>query len=302
MLKYSFVALATILIIGCGNNDNGEKKTSLVNNGKPVTIEGLKSFSQKSNIDNISDSKISKTADSVSDAESSENSNSICQSGSMNFNTDKNQQIVSFTATNCNDGYSTINGSAKMEMYSNDKGGFVEVLRDLTVKDDYFSLFAKKGSFVKIDANNKSNIKVTAGFEVDVNGEAFSASNLLVVGSQSENKNSFYIASGEMIVGEYYFKVDESYDSSKTPFVMDESSYDDSLKEGGLLKLLDGAGHKIEIEVTATNEVTMRVDENGDGIFSDNEIEIMDDDYFAIGGGEETISENAQSSKKIESK
>ncbi len=159
------------------------------------------------------------------------------------------------------------NGSARVEMYADgESGGFVEVLTDLTVKDEYFSLFAKKGSNLKINIDG-SNMRLAASFETDINGEAFSASNLSIVATESENGATFYIGSGEMVMGEYYFQVDPSHDASTTPIKMGEDGF-----ISGTIKLLDGAGHKMEIAVVSKDELAMKIDENGDGTFSDNEI------------------------------
>jgi hypothetical protein len=151
-----------------------------------------------------------------------------------------------------------------MEAYGNDGGGFVKIIKDLTISDEYFSLFAKKGRFVKININANS-LKLTAGIKSTINGEEFSASNLSVLASGNENGGSFSITSGQMIIGDYYFEVDTS--SKSTPIVTGKDGF-----VSGTIKLLDGAGHKVEIAVVSAYELAFKIDENGDGTFSKNEI------------------------------
>ncbi len=267
--KYSVIALASLVLFGCGANDSKNADViTVVNNGKAATISGLRSFGGESaTTENLSTSKIRNSADSFSTDSESESSDQICQSGEMNFNTAQNQQMVSFDAKNCNDGYSTINGAASIQMYENDKGMFAEVLRDLTIRDEYFSLFAKKGSFVKFNIDN-SNMTFTASFDVSVNNEVLKASNLKVVATEDQNSSSLYIASGEMLIGEYYFKVDPSHDGSTTPIVAGDNGF----VGNGVIKLLDGAGHKVEFAVISQNEIAFKIDENGDGVFGEDEI------------------------------
>lgn len=265
--KYSVVVLAAFTIIGCGGGSESTALGQLENNGKAVTIKSLQSLGETTNSENLSNTKLRNSVDSLSSAQSEGDSDGICQSGTMDFSTENNQQTVSFNANNCNDGYATINGSVRMEAYEDgEAGGLIEVLTDLTIQDEYFSLFAKKGSNLKINIDGQ-NMRFSASFETEINGETFSASHLSIVGTENDDSASFYIGSGEMILGEYYFQVDPSYDNSRTPITVGENGF-----VSGVIKLLDGAGHKIEFAVVSKDEIALKVDENGDGAFSANEI------------------------------
>lgn len=268
--QYAVAALAALVIIGCGSNDKGETKSTLTNSGKAVTINGLQSLGNGIEIENISATKLSSSADNyASNSESS--SDSMCQSGGMDINTQNNQQKVTFDAHNCNDGYSTVDGSVHVEMYPNNQGVFAEVLRDLTITDDSFSLFATKGSQIKLTVDAQ-NMRLTTSFEADINGEKIAAHNFSVVTKEDQYGASLYIASGEMTIGEYYFQVDPSHDPSTTPLYINDDGTNDGFNVGGVIKLLDGAGHKIEISPISPYALQFKIDENGDGIFSSNEI------------------------------
>ncbi len=263
--------LATLTIFGCGSNDSGSKIV-VENNGKAASIQGLRELGDNTDIKNLSNSKIRSSTDKFSSPdETTTSSSEMCQSGSIEFsesNKNRDNQLFSFDAKNCNDGYSTIDGAFKIQMYKDGGGMFAEVLRELTVRDDYFSLFAKKGSFIKI-INKQNNIVLTAGFDLTVDSEKFLAENLKIVVENSGNSGSIYIESGKMLIGEYYFEVDPSHNQKSTPIVMsDEQS---GFLPGGVIKLLDGAGNKVEIAVVSKDELAFKIDENGDGQFSEDE-------------------------------
>jgi hypothetical protein len=77
-----------------------------------------------------------------------------------------------------------------------------------------------------------------------------------------------YPVSGKEKIGDSaYFIVDPNYDASTTPF---KSNANDELLSG-LFKYLDKNDNAVELQITSKDIVTVRVDENGDGDFSDNE-------------------------------
>jgi hypothetical protein len=254
-----------LAIIGCGGSSSkgGSTETSFVqNNKKATTLAGLKSLGTDSSSENLSNTKVRSTLDKFN-SDDNQNIDQICQQGTMDVNTANNQQTMIFTADQCNDGFTTINGSAKVEIYDNEKGGFAKVLTDLTISDNYFSLLVKKDSWIKLQVNSQDNISLTAGFKTVINGETLAVDNLSIDASGGESGGSVLIKSGEIMIGDNYFKVVDG----TTAIVTDTNSF-----VSGTIKLLDGANHKVEIAVVSKDEIALKVDENGDGTFSANEI------------------------------
>ncbi len=283
MIKYSIAVVATLAMIGCGGGSSDKKSENLTHSDKKATISGLRSFGDNvASSDSLENTKISSSLSRYNGSNYDDNRDSMCQSGSLDITPQNNEQKITFVANNCKDGYSTINGSAVLEMNEKTESGSAKVLSDLSILDEYFSLLIKKDSWVKLESNSinddEIDIKITANFKAVVNDEKFEANNLSFVMQEEEypdyDKESFYIESGEMLMGEFYFKVDPSHDQSKTAIATGENGF----ISGGVIKLLDGAGHKIEIAVVSKDELALKIDENGDGSFSDNEIttEVMD--------------------------
>ncbi len=265
---YSAVTIVALFVGGCGNT-NSEAKNPLKKiekNEKAITINDLRELSTDSGIENIQTSKLRSSALKIEEGKDGDQSgDNICKSGSMDFNTQNNHQKITFKAINCFDGYTTINGLANVEIYSNESGGKAEVLEDLSIKDNEFSLMLKKGSNINMTTNKgKTNIKTD--FDLVANGKKLSVRNLFLVMKEDESGSSFYIASGEISTDEYYFKVDPSFDPSKTAIIANENG-----TVSGAIHLIDGAGHKIEISINTSNRIEIWVDENGDGIRSENE-------------------------------
>jgi hypothetical protein len=78
-----------------------------------------------------------------------------------------------------------------------------------------------------------------------------------------------YPVSGKEQIGESaLFEVDPTYDASKTPFKINKDDYVVS----GKSRYIDPKGHQVEIEIVATNIVSVKVDENGDKEFDETEI------------------------------
>ncbi len=80
------------------------------------------------------------------------------------------------------------------------------------------------------------------------------------------------------------FSLDSSYNGQlDTPMIID---IDGNLQKGGIFKFINEENNQVVIEVTDTNIFTIRVDLNGDGEFSANEVvvEKFDTEFFSGGG------------------
>lgn len=287
MKKYSVVVLAALVMIGCGSSPKKKDKESsqgITKTTKAATIAGLQGLGDNANTKNLSNTKI---RSSFSKAESSDGEfGSMCQQGTMDINAQESQQKMTFDANNCFDGYTNIDGFAAVEMYKNESGGFAKILSDLTISDDYFSLIAKKDSWIKLNISQGANITLTAGFQTTINGEKLSADNLKVVTKEIGEGGSVHLQSGEFNIGEYYFKVNPE----TTPIVMGNDGF-----ISGVIKLTDGAGHKVEIATQGKDQIALKIDENGDGVFSENEISVENvDDLISTSHEEEFSSELIQ--------
>lgn len=256
---YSVAAMVALVIVGCGSNKSSDSVNFVQKNSEAITIQKLRSLGSDTDLSNLNNTKIRQSASSYS----SQTNNHEVMDECMNIS--ESNELITFDANNCNDGNTKIDGSATVKMEQNG-GGFAKVLRDLTVSDNYFSLLAKKGSQIKVNFDKQNNFRLTASFQLIIDGENFSVNNLSIVTSGDEDGGSFYIAAGEVNAGGFYFQVDTSYDASSTPIVVNNDGF-----VSGAIKLLDGAGHKMEIAVVSKNELSFRVDENGDGTFSENE-------------------------------
>ncbi len=268
--KYSLVAITLALLIGCNNNSGSSNESDLSKNSDPVTIESLKSL--QSSIDKDTRSSIKSLSTKVSDEEikdpSSIDSAQICESGSIDFNLQEAQNQFSFEAKECMVDQSTIDGALEINGDENGMNIEIKVTKELSIKDQFSSLLAKKDSYLSIKSDMQDNITISSSFDLLLDQEEIKVDDLVIKAKKDTTSVSIYMPSGEMRIGKVYLKVDPNYDNSKTPFVIND---DGSLQKGGLIKFLDILNHKMEIEAISSNEIEFRVDQNGDGEFSEDE-------------------------------
>jgi hypothetical protein len=266
MIKsFSAVAIATLVLVGCGGTGSGSETGSsafVAKNKKAATIQGLKSFGNNGVAQD--ESKFTKVQSSYNankddwTPSASSDSTGVCESGSMTLPQQQNGGNFSFAANNCKNGATTVDGAVSIQADESQKSGTIEVTRDFTLVEGTDTFSIQKGS--KVVATGTS---LTANFQAKVNDEIFSASNLSVSYNLNDDAPVVSFNSGEINMGDYYFKFVEQV----RPFTGGEQL------TSGLLKLVDGAGHKVEIAVTAPDVVELRIDENGNGIFEASEID-----------------------------
>ncbi len=270
---YSLVALATLVLVGCGGSSDSSSTTQ-------VTI---KKFSQ--GVENLTDAQ--KLAYAVANqnklptGSSSKKSSrdlhpqSCTNGGSMNMEfdlPDPTQMTIFFK--DCVEDGEISNGTMKLDGMSNEgEPSKITFVTDFKVSGDE-NVFVKKGGTmqrIKEGAWEKMILNV----EMTVNGVTHGGENLIYKSKESQDGSyiSFPISGKEKIGDSAYFTVDTSYDASATPFKEDK---DENLQKGGLFKYKDKNNHKVELEVTDTNIVTVRVDSDGDGSFSSDEISAVD--------------------------
>jgi hypothetical protein len=116
---------------------------------------------------------------------------------------------------------------------------------------------------------------MTINMKVIDGTETYGGKNLVYYTKEnSDGSSEFFPKSGQEDIGTgVYFTVDPNYNASQTPMVTDMN---DKLQIGGLFKYLDGKNHKIQLEATAVDKLTISVDENGNGTFEASEVETID--------------------------
>lgn len=272
---YSVAALAVLVIAGCG----GHSSTSTGSK----TASNVKKFSQ--GVDNLTDAEKlayavanqNKTPTGNSQNRRSRDVGSCKNGGTMQIVTDASQltdPAVSMVFTNCADDGEIVNGSMKFDGMSADgEPSRMTFVTDFRVTGDE-EVFVKKGGTMQMVKEGTWE-KLIINLEMTINGVTHGGENLIYKSKDLQDGSyiEFPISGKEKIGESAYFTVDTSYDASKTPFKEDQNA---DLQKGGLFKYKDKENHKVELEVTDTNIVTVRVDSDGDGKFSIDEISAID--------------------------
>ncbi len=270
---YSLVALATLVLVGCGGSSDSSSTTSAT----------IKKFSQ--GVENLTDAEKlayavanqDKLPTGSSNKKSSRalNSQSCTNGGTMDMEFDpQNLTQMSIVFYNCVEDGDISNGTMKLDgMSENGEPTKITFVTDFEVTGDE-NVFVKKGGTMQM---LKEGIweKMIINVEMTVNGVTHGGENLIYKGRDLPNGSfiEFPISGKEKIGDSAYFTVDTSYDASATPF---EEDKDGNLQKGGFFKYKDKNNHKVELEVTDTNVVTVRVDSDGDGSFSSDEMSAID--------------------------
>ncbi len=264
---YSVVALATLVILGCGSDS--DKKSDVTNfvqkSDTKVTMDKLRSLGGDNNISQFTDSGVSRSASKFNDDDQNMGFNEEC------ISIKEEGKTSIFSANNCNDGDATINGEAKISGDENDIT--FEILQDFSVADNLFSFSAAKGSKISMTTTD-GTMTFTANFKAIIDNEIFSANNLSIAIAIDETANggSFHIKGGEVQAGDFYFKIDPS----TTAIVADSNGL-----KSGTIKLEDGSERKMEIAVATPETISFKIDEDDDGKFSENEITTENiEDFF----------------------
>ena len=258
--RFSIIAILALGFMGCGGS--GDKTTGsafVAKNTNAVTISGLKSLG-----DSIDTKASSRSLQSVAkqtygdDTTPTSSQGTPCESGSMKITGGQNSQAFSLDAQQCKNGSTTINGALTAQIDEQTKSGSIEVTRDITITDSGENMFVAKGS--KLSA--KDNI-IHADFKATINGNRLSAKNVAIAYTEQGEVTTVHFQSGQVNIADYYLE----FVAQPTPFVIDESGL-----ASGELDLKDGAGHNVVITVDANKQPVLKVDQNGDGTFSADEI------------------------------
>ena len=261
---YSLALLLAGIFIGCGSSGDTDSSTSTT----------TKNVSQ--DLSNFSDAEklayaIANQNKALSKGKQKKKRSRILQScqngGTMNMDvnvSDYSHPVTTVTYDNCLEDGDITNGSLKFE--GDENNGQITYLTNFTYSgEDEVSV--KPGSVKFIDEGNWK--KMIINVEITVNGVTRAGHNLIYKGKELSDGSSieFPVSGKEKIGDSSFFTVDTSYDASKTPF---KSNANDELLSG-LFKYKDDKSHMVELKVTAKEEISVKVDENGDGSFSADE-------------------------------
>jgi len=257
--SFSLAAVAVLVMVGCNSGSKSDSAPSFVTkNSNAVTLGSLQNLGDNVGADSLK--SVKSTADntySKDDSSNSEENDQPCDTGSMIF-TEEGSSSFSMDAKNCTKDGTTINGAFSLSISESDRKASAKVTKAFTVVDNGINLFLAKDS--KIIVNDHT---IAIDFQSKINNEEISGNNLSIVFTERDNGVTFSFASGVVNVAGYYFE----FVSQESPFIIGNMGL-----ESGLLKLKDGAGHKVEIFVEGANQVALSVDENGDGVFSEDEV------------------------------
>ncbi len=265
-MKYmSVVAMTALVMVGCGGTGSKApaSNTFVEKSAKASSVVGLKSFGvNPTTKETMKVSKATAAYDSQKGQIDDESTGEICESGTMTFPHTSSNGNYSFVADHCKNGTSTIDGTVNIVSSEAQKSADIKVVKTFTLLEDSDSLRIDEGSRLKLTENSLST-----DFKAKVNGELLSASNLTASFDVHDTGITLSFTGGELNVGEYYFKFVEQTE----PFFLGDDA------GSGLLKLVDGAGHNVEVAVVGVDTVELRIDENGNGTFEESEKEIFSD-------------------------
>ena len=274
MIKsFSLVAMAALVMVGC----NSGSKNSVADN----TTKTLSSYSDAEKLayaiakqGNITESagksKKSKSTRSKSRAVQA------CDSGTMEFflpQTDILSQITDASFPNkivfhnCKQGDETFDGS--IEFTEDGDTSTMGSSTGFTVTGGEYPGSMLAGGNISIRQDGEWEVS-TINAIITVNGVKHGGENLVYRSKEFDDGTSIeYPVSGKEKIGESaYFTVDPAYDASATPFKTDANG--DLIS--GLFKYVDDNQHSVELEITAKEVVTVRVDEDGNGSFVGDEV------------------------------
>jgi hypothetical protein len=208
-----------------------------------------------------------------------------CEEGLINIFYNPNELLkdgnsidikTSIEYVNCSLDNVLFDGTIKYR-YTN-HSSYMECLNDFATTKNGEKLTLLKNSFIKIENAEDGDYDITtinlAGRLTGISKNIEFGGKNLIYHTKDDNVSSWlYPVSGREMVGDgVFFTIDPNYDSSKTPFTEDKNG---NILPGGLFKYLDEKKHKIEIEVTNKNEITLRIDMNNNNIFESFETKII---------------------------
>ena len=273
--KYSLVALVSLVMMGCGGSGDGDSGSTTSKN-----ISQLSTFSDAEKLAYYIANKDKTTETGQNDKKSRLVQTIDCVNGGtqeVTFPVESSAQMTQdifpskLSFIDCVEDGETTTGTMNMAMTGPDSGT-ITYLTDFIVEGGEDEVFIKKGGTVtmhKVDGWEELTINLTSVF----NGITHAGENLVYRGKDLPDGGdiSFPVSGKEKIGDSSWFNVDANYDASKTPFKTNSNGKLTS----GLFKYLDDKNHEVEIEVIGQDVIAVRVNENGDGAFTNDEKSII---------------------------
>lgn len=296
MTKTIISTIALVLILqGCGSDSKSSNDTTS-KSVSPTVSEEIKSFASSINKDNEVLSMVKDTGSSEASSSKTVNKNKIyqkeniesCEGGGTQKTTsdtdfDTNdmaqlQQIMNngikatIVSEECIEEGEKINGTLSLTIKGKDFENInITFLEDSTFEDlettEIITVF--KNSTVTINdisddiSKVKSTIKATSS-----TGEKYETIDLVSYETAKENGNtSSYEVSGKLVHNGITYRVDEQYDSSKTPMVFEN----DKELVSGTSKYYNEENQHVTITVIDKNRIKISVDTDNDGRVDEEE-------------------------------
>jgi hypothetical protein len=282
--KISVVAVMALFVVGCGSTGSKSKVDSTTPTAS--TLSDAKALAENLGGGVVVANTFGKDAKSItSNSTKTRSVQSVpCDEGSMVMDFDENilksgtmptSFEVKMEMKNCKEGTSLSNGKMNMTIdnfTSENPNYLITFPTDFTGTDDGKSYKILKGGSMKATSNYPLST-VTINFEMQEGSKSYGGKNLIYkIQENSDGSIGYFPVSGQENFGTGYYTVDPDYDASVSPMLMDGQG---AMQVGGLFKYLDGANHKTEVEITATKEITVRVDLNANGTFESDEVEVV---------------------------
>ncbi len=284
MIKsFSVAAMAVLVLAGCNSGSTESTKAATLADAKKLA----QNITTGPSVGEAVGSLGTQNFGSLDSKSRSVIEDSCPYGGSMVVNFDENQfttgqvptsMSMSMQMKNCNADGEITNGKMNFTMTNlsenmDNMDMTISFPTNFTVTADGKTATINAGGSMRMHQESPYQV-MTINMMMSDGDESFGGKNLVYkMKENSDGSSEIFPVSGEENFGTgVYFRIDPSYDASQTPMVTD---YNGDIQVGGLFKYLDGANHKVEVEVTATNAVTVWVDENGNGSHDAGESEVV---------------------------
>jgi len=271
--RYSIVTLATLVILGCGSNDN--------DNTNNITAKSIQDLNTFSDAEKLAYAVANQKNAIKTDGAKNKNSREVqsCENdGTTEFTFPDNMGVPDYTQPyikyeNCLEDGETLNGEMKFSMGNSYETGSITYITDFTSTGGEDEVFIKAGGTITMSQEGDWEV-LLINLEMTFNGITRGGEDLIYKGKGLADGGfiEFPVSGKEKIGNSVYFMVDPSYDASQTPF---KSNKEEQLVNG-MFKYLDEDNNSVELEITSKDIVTVRIDQDGDGKFSENEISTID--------------------------